>query len=66
MAELCYGCGRKMPKRMTKTCDECGGKWSDGIDGCPHCGDGNPFKGIECLTSRPAPTEASQKDTPND
>jgi len=31
-------------------CDECGHVWRDGIDGCPKCGSGNPFKGIECLT----------------
>lgn len=50
MGELCYNCGQTMPKHVTKICDECGAKWNDGIDGCPTCGDGNPFKGIHCLT----------------
>jgi len=48
--EICYNCGQKMPVHPRQTCDDCGGTWSDGIDGCPHCGAGNPFKGIVCLT----------------
>ena len=33
-----------------KTCPKCKRIWIDGIDGCPHCGWGNPFLGIKCIT----------------
>ena len=48
--KTCHCCGQNMPKRVIKSCDACGSEWADGIEGCPHCGDGNPYKGIACLT----------------
>lgn len=50
MTAICHNCNRPMPRNRTQTCHECGRSWSDGIDGCPYCGEGNPFKGIACLT----------------
>lgn len=39
-----------------QTCPECGKTWTDGIAGCPRCGDGNPLGGINCLTPLAART----------
>jgi len=48
--EICHACGQALPKTQKQTCGTCGATWADGIDGCPCCGDGNPFMGIQCLT----------------
>jgi len=47
-------------------CPECNKTWSDGIAGCPHCGWGNPFKGIECLTPLATKIAAAEKERLND
>lgn len=43
------------------TCPECGAKAYHAQWGCTACGDGNPFKGIRCLTTLVARAAAAQE-----
>lgn len=59
MAKKCTACNGTGFEPIAQTCDECGRFWEDGIAGCPHCGAGNPFRGIHCLTPIVARVEIS-------
>lgn len=68
MAEKCRACNGTGFEPVEQTCDECGRFWEDGIAGCPHCGAGNPFKGIHCLapsTARAALAPLQKEDPTN-